>query len=145
MNRSEKGYFKKYSALHTIGEKNNYINLFEAIDKQKEYNEDKLLEKFHNEKFITQFPVAKNYLTSMVLKSLRAFYSGKSIETKLDEKLLEIDILYKKGLLEFCKNELKKTKRLAKGYEKHTHYLRILNWERRIQDIQSFSKSEEKK
>ncbi len=40
LNKSEKRYFNLYASRHTIGEKNNYVILFEAIDKQIEYDEE---------------------------------------------------------------------------------------------------------
>ncbi len=39
LNRTEKGYFKKFASQHGKGEKNNYVQLFEAMDKQEAYNE----------------------------------------------------------------------------------------------------------
>ena len=36
LSRTEKAYFKKYTSLHVIGERNNYVKLFNAIEKQKE-------------------------------------------------------------------------------------------------------------
>ena len=38
LTKNEKGYFKKYSAFHSIGGKNKYLLLFDAIEKQKEYD-----------------------------------------------------------------------------------------------------------
>ena len=42
MSMSEKRHFKLYSLKHVIGEKNQYTMLFDAIDKQKKYNEKNL-------------------------------------------------------------------------------------------------------
>ncbi|MFL2570564.1 MAG: hypothetical protein ACJ0QL_01640 [Parvicellaceae bacterium] len=39
---SEKRYFKLFSSRHVIGESNDYIHLFNAIEKQKVYSEDVL-------------------------------------------------------------------------------------------------------
>ena len=56
LSKSEKGYFKKFSYLYTIEGEKNYIKLFDAIEKQKEYDEKKLLKIFNEEEFIKQFP-----------------------------------------------------------------------------------------
>ena len=47
LNKSEKGYFKKYANFHVRNnEQNNYTKIFDAIDLQKVYNEPKLIKKF---------------------------------------------------------------------------------------------------
>ena len=43
MTMSEKRYFKINSLKHVIGESNDYIHLFNAIEKQNKYNEKALL------------------------------------------------------------------------------------------------------
>ena len=42
MSKSEKRYFKLMSSRHTIGDENNYVRLFDFLDKQEEYDEDNL-------------------------------------------------------------------------------------------------------
>ena len=76
LSRNEKGYFKKYVSRHTLKGENNYVRLFDAIDRQKTYDEDKLLRK---ESYIRQLPLLKNYLYQMILESLENFYSKSRI------------------------------------------------------------------
>ena len=64
---AEKGYFKKYTAKHVIGEKNDYTILFEAIDALEEYNEELLLKKLSAESFVHRISAVKNYLNKLVL------------------------------------------------------------------------------
>jgi hypothetical protein len=73
LNKTEKGYLKKHSNFHVINDRNNYIKIFDAINAQDVYNEDKLLKKIKNERFIKQFAVAKNYLYDIILESLEAY------------------------------------------------------------------------
>ncbi len=77
MSRSEKGYFKKYASKHTIGEKNSYVKLFDAIDAQAAYDEDALKQKFRNDRFVSSLYSTKNYLFNLALKSLSAYHSEK--------------------------------------------------------------------
>lgn len=58
----EKGYVKKQATVHVIGEQNKYIRIFEAIEKQKEYDEKAILKKFKDDPILNNFSVAKNYL-----------------------------------------------------------------------------------
>ena len=55
LTKAEKRYFKVYSSRHTIGDKNNYQMIFDAIEKQTAYDEDAILRKFKNESFINKF------------------------------------------------------------------------------------------
>ena len=87
LNKSEKRYFSLYASRHTIGEKNNYIILFEAIDKQLEYNESLILKQFKKEAFINKFSIAKSRLYDVVLDSLTAFHSRSSIDAQLKRDL----------------------------------------------------------
>ena len=52
LSKGEKRSFKIYASRHVLGDENNYVKLFDAIEKQKEYDEEALLKKFKNEKFI---------------------------------------------------------------------------------------------
>lgn len=129
LKQSEKRYFKIFSSTHVKGGQNNYVKLFEAIDRQDEYDEAAILKKFKKEKFVKQFSVTKNYLYNFILKSLRSYYSGKSIETKINEDLDSVKILNHRGFYKRALKILKKTKQLAWEYEKYYQLLPILEWE----------------
>ncbi|MGZ6555019.1 MAG: hypothetical protein ACXVDV_20715, partial [Bacteroidia bacterium] len=83
LSKNEKGYFKKYAAKHVIGEQNNYIRLFDAIEKQNEYDEEKIKKIFKAETFIKHLPSEKNYLYWMIIKSLMEYHSELSIAIEL--------------------------------------------------------------
>lgn len=134
LSKSEKGYFKKYANFHVRNEQNNYTKIFDAIDAQKEYNEQKLLKKFRNEKFVKQFAVAKNYLYDMVLESLEAYH--KNSTTEIRSLLNRIEILVDKGLHSQAKKLLKKAKDMAIDYEKLTYIPEINLMEQSIYRMQ---------
>ncbi|MBI4930073.1 MAG: hypothetical protein HY841_04860 [Bacteroidetes bacterium] len=115
MNSHEKGYFRKYSSLHVRGEKNIYMQLFEAISKQQKYDEEKLKKRFHNELFIKQLPVAKNYLYNQVLKALRSYHY--SIHSEIMDMRHNAEILIEKSLYDQAHKALKKAKQTAKENE----------------------------
>src|SRR3990170_954851 len=95
----EKRYFKIFATRHVIGEENNYIKLFNAIESQQEYNEEVILDKFRNDKFAKQLHRIKNYLYDLIMKSLCEFHKAKSISSEVRQKLEMIEILYAKGLI----------------------------------------------
>src|SRR5437868_4913661 len=97
MNKPEKRYFKIYASRHS-SEKNNYMKLFEALDNQKQFNEELLLKKFQKESFVKKFPIAKARLFDTVLRSLDAFHANSSIDAQLKRQLHFAEILYKKSL-----------------------------------------------
>jgi hypothetical protein len=134
LNKSEKGYFKKYANFHVRNEQNNYTKIFDAIDNQAEYDEKKLLKKFKSERFTKQFAVAKNYLYEMILESLEAYH--KNSTTEIRSILNRIEILVDKGLYSQAKKLLKKVKEMAILYEKLTYIPEINLMEQSIYRMQ---------
>ncbi len=132
LSRSEKGYFKKFSSTHIKGEQNNYILLFDAIEKQKIYDDEALLKQFKEETFAKQLHRVKNYLYNQILKSLRAYHSQISTDGRLKEMLRNIEILYAKGLYKQCESILEKARQIAYKYEKLVRILELIDWERKL-------------
>ena len=71
LKQSEKRYFKIFSERHVIGEKNNYVMLFDAIDNMAEYDELALIKSnpFLKESLLSD---QKYHLYGLILKSLAA-------------------------------------------------------------------------
>ncbi len=109
-----------------------HLKLFDAIDKQSGYDEEALLEKFKEEKFILQFSVAKNYLIYLVLKSLVQYNSGKSAESNLNRELDFSQVLFIKGFYKECTTQLKKAKKIAYNFDKHDYTLTIIKKEKQL-------------
>jgi hypothetical protein len=96
LSKSEKGYLRKFSGLHSDQKTSKYMLLFDAIDNQNEYDEAKIKRKFRNERFVKQFPVAKNYLYNLILKCLTSYQQN--IDAELFQLYRESQILYDRGL-----------------------------------------------
>ena len=130
LTKSEKGYFKKINSIHIRGEKNNYMRLFEAIDKQEVFDEHKIILQFKGDTFTNQLSVAKNYLYNLILKSLEQYYS--SINSELRSLLNQLEILFNKKLFKQAEKILERAKKTAQKYE-NTHYtLQLFVWENRL-------------
>ena len=114
LTKSEKRYFKLSSSLQS-GEKN-YMKLFDAVEMQEEYDEVDLKNRFLKETFIKHLPSEKNHLYSLILKSLRGFYSDKSAAAILQEQLRNIELLYNKALYKECSKIIRKAKKIAYDY-----------------------------
>jgi hypothetical protein len=132
LKQTEKRYFKIYASKHVIGEKNNYVRLFEAIDKQKEYDEETIRKKFPNSNFLKQLHVAKNYLYKLILKSLRNYHSELSSVSEIKNVLRDVEILYEKALYKQCRKLLLKIKKAAYVHEDHLQILEIIKWDKKI-------------
>lgn len=132
MSKPEKRYFKVFSSRHVIGDQNNYQILFDAIDKQSVYDEDKLLKKFSNEAFVNRFSIAKSRLYNSILKSLDAFHSNSSVEAQLKRSIHCAEILYNKSLYGQSLKLLRSAKKTAAKHQMITTLLEISAWEKRI-------------
>ena len=129
---TEKRYFKLFASRHTIGNKNEYLKMFEAIDKMEAYDEAALRKTFRRLKAKNSFSIAKNRLYETILRSLDAFHSESSVDVQLRSQLHYAEILYKKSLYDECHKMLLKSKKLAIRYEKHSILLDIYKWEKKL-------------
>jgi len=124
---TEKGYIKKQAGVHVIGDQNKYIKIFDAIDKQKEYDEEALIRMFDGEPILNNFAVAKNYLFKFILKCLEQYHN--TVKSELRSTLNHIEILYNKNLPSIAKKMLIKAKSTAKEYELYEFMEEIIDWE----------------
>lgn len=133
LSRSEKRYFKLSCTREASGE--NYLKLFEEIQKQDEYNEAAIKKKFEKEKFVGQLHVTKIYLKKLILKSLRNFHCTISIDAEIKDTLRNVEILYNKELYDICESELKRAERIALDNEINTATIEVKSWIRKLEQI----------
>lgn len=128
LSRNEKGYFKKYSRLHVQGDGNKYILLFDAIEGQVRYNEEKLIRKFKEHDFTRQISVAKNYLYHQIMKAMESFHQ--SIHTQVRSLIHRTEFLYEKGLYKQALKVLHKAKETARENDMYWSMLELFrHWE----------------
>ena len=101
LSKSEKRYFK-VSIPHT--ENAEYLQLFDAIDRQKTFDEEAIKSQFMDKAFVNQLTTIKNYLKNKIFQSLRSFHSKLSVNTELLDIIRNVEILYHKGLCYFIYN-----------------------------------------
>ena len=144
LNKPEKRYFKVFSSRISGGEKSNYSILFDAIDKQKEYDEAVIMKRFRKEAFIKSFSITKSRLYDAILRSLDAYHANSSTEAQLKKLLHCVEILYKKALYHQSAKLLLSAKRIAEKYEKHTTLLEIFEWEKMLIEKDTYENTDEK-
>lgn len=132
LTKSEKRYFKLMSSRHAIGGENNYIVLFDAIDKQTAYNEEKLFKVFKGEAFLNRFSITKKRLYDHILTSLDSFHRINSTEAQLHNMLHSFEILFEKSLYDQSRRVLRSAEKLAEKNEMHEILLLIAKKERKL-------------
>lgn len=131
MSKQEKRYFKLFAARHVIGEQNNYLLLFDEVDRQKKYDEAAIREKFRKQRFVRQLHVMKNYLFTLIMRSLRNFYASDT-DDKFHDMLRDAQILYDKGLHVQSQKVLDRARKQALEHERFLQLLEIQRWEHTI-------------
>lgn len=132
MTMNEKRYFKVFCSRHILGSQNSYVTLFNILQKMKEFDEElfkkRLKENDYSPKFISS---DMNYLKKIILKSLNEFHAEKTLDIKIKNQLVSIEILFYKGLYEECLHLIGKVKRSKLVNENQYLILEIINWERK--------------
>ncbi|MFK8007725.1 MAG: hypothetical protein AB8H03_15210 [Saprospiraceae bacterium] len=112
LSKAEKRHFKMcVNSVHK--NENNYTILFDAIDRQEEYNENKLLRKLKKHPFSKQISRTKYLLYEQILKVLRQLYSSRSEHAKLGSLLDSAEVLFNKTFYQQALEVLKRAKKIA--------------------------------
>ena len=144
MSKSEKRYFKLMSSRHTIGGENNYVRLFDYLDKQIEYCEDEIFRTFKKEAFINRFSITKKRLYDHILAALDSFHSAGSIEAQLHKQLHASDILFEKSLYDQCRRVLHSAEKVAEKNDLPAILLMISYKKKRLSETMGYLKVTDK-
>jgi len=128
LGKQEKRYFKRFASRHVIGDRNKYVELFDAIASQGSYDEKKIREKFRGAPFLRQLHVAKNYLYKLILDSLRNFHESNR-EDRFNTMIRHAELLFDKGLYKQSQKILGKAKKKAIEKEQFLQILEVYRWE----------------
>lgn len=129
---NEKRYFKMYMQKNIRHDNKIFDVLFDAIDKQEEYDERALIEKFRDKSFSRQFPLTKTRLYEQILRSLDALYADSSVDAELKQNLHFVEILFRKTLYKQAEKLLYHTKKKALKHEKISSLIEISLWQKRL-------------
>lgn len=131
LSKGEKRFFKLYAARLNNSCDKKFIVLFDAIEKQKVYNEDKILEK-HSQLKPVQFSNLKAHLYYQLLKSTKLCNSSNLENIKITELLDYSRILYNKCLYKECVKMIDKAKAMAMENDRSVLLLEILELEKLV-------------
>ena len=136
LNPSEKGYIKKFALRSSTKGNRLYLSLFDAIDKQKVYNEKELLKALKGAKQLTEL---KNYLHSAICQTLASYHSASSVRLELIKMMGMIEVLMEKGLMAQSGKLLAKAKKIVMEHELYSFLLELLQWEKRAMTIKEIT------
>ncbi len=128
--RNFKLYIQRNSAIHDL----KIIELFDALDKIKEYDEAVLLKKLKTIQK-PQLANTKAHLYKQLLASLRIIKSTESIDMHLHEQLDYARILYNKGLYLQSLKILEKLKEQAVNYYQDSFLIQAISLEKKIETL----------
>jgi len=134
LSKTEKRYFKLNANKGSNSSENNSIRLFDAISKQKEYDEEKIFKTFKGEAFLNRFSITKKRLYDNILSILDGYHSSTSIESQLFTMIHSAEILFNKSLYNQAKKVLKSAEKLAMKNQMNEILLLISQKQKRLHE-----------
>lgn len=132
LSASEKRYFTIHTQKNSKKGTQEYLELFQLIDRLPKYNETQIVQQIQNPVFAKNISSGKNYLYKLLLKSLRAYHGDRRALFKVYQLLQDFYILMGKNLVEQAARRLHKAKKLANKYHFTLPYLELLFLDRSI-------------
>lgn len=137
LNKQEKRYFQLFAGKNSAGGRDNYIKLFNAICKQKIYNEAELKQQFKNTTLYSGFAVTKHNLYELILRALDMYHAEGTIENIINRSIHQIGILFDKKLYNQSLRLTRKTAIIAKEHHRQKQLIELIDWEMRILHAQT--------
>jgi len=134
LQKSEKRNFKLYIKRNSSNEDLKIIQLFDALDKMNQYDEQVLLKKLPAIKK-QQLSNIKAHLYKQVLASLRLLSGDTNIDIQLHEQLDYARILYNKGLYHQSLKILDRLKEMANKFHQDSFLIQIISLEKKIETL----------
>lgn len=131
LTKAEKRSFKLLGQSEGKSGKN-YKTLFDAIERQPEFNDSYLKKKFVNSPIGKNLPAEKNYLYKAILKSLRNLHSELTVHSRIENSIRNIEILYRKRLIGQCEKQVNKSLDTARLYECYYKIPELIDWQYKI-------------
>lgn len=130
LSKSEKRHFKLYASRSAQSDEKKFIRLFDLIEKQKSYDEKKILQKAKEIK-PKQLHNLKANLQKQLLQSLKLFNSS-SVDVQIRNMIDYSQLLFNKGLYEQAAKMLEKAKKMAVANDRSILLLDIIEQEKTV-------------
>ena len=119
MTRGEKRHFRAGARRHVVKGKNDYMKLFEALEKGKEVE-------------LPYLAAQRVYLRKMLVQSLATYRRRVQGGLSLGERLDVLETLFSKGQLELAEEVMERGLKLAEELGERASELALLKWKRRL-------------
>lgn len=128
---AEKRYFHIATQKDTDSK---YVQLFAAIDAQQTFDEAALQLAIYGKQPVTgkKYSELKAYLYDALLKHLSDFDAHTGVDYTLKGMLLGIQSLFKRRMMDDCKYQLRRAKKLAILHEQFAVILELSAWEKQV-------------
>jgi hypothetical protein len=113
LSASEKASVKRFLLRHVIQGESDTASLFDALAGMEEYDEKVLRSRHAGARFLKRLPAAKNELTSLVLRAMRAYHHDKTLLHTLTSMIQDVHFLNSRGLFDLSDELLDKAIALA--------------------------------
>lgn len=133
LEKAEKRNFKLNVKRNSGGEDLKIVQLFDALDKMQEYDENQLLKNKSLRK--QQLSNIKSHLYRKILSSLRILKDTDNIDLQLHEQMDHARILYNKGLYLQALKMLDRMKEMARSNNQFTYLMQALFFEKKIESL----------
>ncbi|MBK9193230.1 MAG: hypothetical protein IPM77_17990 [Crocinitomicaceae bacterium] len=130
LSKSEKRQFRLISMRLSDSQDKKFLRLFEVIDQQNKYDEQKILKKIP-EIPRTQLPNQKAHLNYLLMKSLRFHESKNDTRRIVITQIENAHILYNKCLYNDALQVIEKAKKKAIEFERHELLLELIQLEKK--------------
>jgi hypothetical protein len=131
LDKNEKRYFKRFMLSEGQQEDRKILKLFDLINTQPEFDEDKLLQEEPSLK-PSQLSNLKAYLYERILQSIRQFHLSKMDDVQIREQIDFAQLLFNKRLYGQGLSCLRKAKKLAIANGNLELRLEIIKFEKKI-------------
>ncbi|MCC9135161.1 hypothetical protein ACFSKU_12495 [Pontibacter silvestris] len=132
LTRSEKRHFRLFANRQGSSEGLKFLQLFDEIDHQDVFNEEKILQQVPAIKK-AQLANLKANLYKHLLASLRLYHTNQNMDIQLHEQLDYARVLYNRGFYQQSLKMLEKVKVLAMQSEMPHIALEAINFEKKIE------------
>lgn len=130
LSKSEKKFFTQYVNIYEKGSSPIYLQLFDFLNNEPTYSEQRIFKKFHDAGFRKNFAVTKHYLKNLIVKTLRHSELTVREDRDLMVYILDIKRLMAKGLFPMAKKMIEKLKAEAYEEEKLNDILQLIAMQR---------------
>lgn len=130
LSKSEKRYVMLQAGYHRS--QSHLLQLFKLISKESIGDDVTLKKHLKDASFSAQTDVLKVYLHQFIMNSLHNYHRNVGYERKLNDALIDIQLLFDKKLYSNCRTVLNKTKQLAVKTRQLSFSLALLDWERKL-------------